>query len=204
MLSAYKAAGLKEGYVLTALNYLEWRRGAERYIRPLQVKGEASVLTDDTYLKALNTLKSKYASEPICAEVYLAQARYAIEKQQQVNALQLCDEAIRLYPGYDRINALKNLREEILAPYLNVYAADQAFPNEEIELRASHKNLDGFTVRIYQAKKLIKEQHYSVIRPEDYRTQDTVFTFKAPELGAYVMRIIPDIRAKRDSESKLM
>ena len=78
----------------------------------------------------------------------------------------------------------------------------QAFPNEEIELRASHKNLDGFTVRIYQAKKLIKEQHYSVIRPEDYRTQDTVFTFKAPELGAYVMRIIPDIRAKRDSESK--
>ena len=202
MLSAYKAAGLKEGYVLTALNYLEWRRGAERYIRPLQAKGEASVLTDDTYLKALNTLKSKYASEPICAEVYLAQARYAIEKQQQVNALQLCDEAIRLYPGYDRINALKNLREEILAPYLNVYAADQAFPNEEIELRASHKNLDGFTVRIYQAKKLIKEQHYSVIRPEDYRTQDTVFTFKAPELGAYIMRIIPDIRAKRDSESK--
>ena len=137
MLSAYKAAGLKEGYVLTALNYLDWRRGAERYIRPLQVKGEASVLTDDTYLKALNTLKSKYASEPICAEVYLAQARYAIEKQQQVNALQLCDEAIRLYPGYDRINALKNLREEILAPYLNVYAADQAFPNEEIELRLS-------------------------------------------------------------------
>ena len=49
---------------------------------------------------------------------------------------------------------------------------------------------------------MIKEQHYSVIRPEDYRTQDTVFTFKAPELGAYVMRIIPDIRAKRDSESK--
>ena len=109
MLSAYKAAGLKEGYVLTALNYLEWRRGAERYIRPLQ-KGEASVLTDDTYLKALNTLKSKYASEPICAEVYLAQARYAIEKQQQVNALQLCDEAIRLYPGYDESSLLNLLK----------------------------------------------------------------------------------------------
>ncbi len=202
MLSAYQTAGLKEGYVLTALNYLEWQRGAERHIRPLQAKGESPVLTDDTYLKALNTLKSKYASEPICAEVYLAQACHAIEEQQQVNALQLCDEAIRLYPGYDRINVLKNLREEILAPHLNVTAADQAFPNEEVELRASHKNLDGFTVRIYQAKKLIKEQHYSVIRPEDYRTRDTVFTFKAPGLGAYVMRIIPDIRAKRDSESK--
>ena len=97
---------------------------------------------------------------------------------------------------------MKNLREEILAPYLNVNASDLAFPNEEIELRVSHKNLDGFTVRLYQAKKLIKEQHYAVLRPKDYQTQDTVFTFKAPELGSYVMRIIPDIRAKRDSESK--
>ena len=61
----------------------------------------------------------------------------------RLNALQLCDEAIRLYPGYRRINALKNLREEILAPYLNVNASDLAFPNEEIELRVSHKNLDG-------------------------------------------------------------
>ena len=116
--------------------------------------------------------------------------------------MQLCDGAIRLYPGYRRINALKNLREEILAPYLNVNASDLAFPNEEIELRVSHKNLDGFTVRLYRAKKLIKEQHYAVLRPKDYQTQDTVFTFKAPELGSYVMRIIPDIRAKRDSESK--
>ena len=65
-----------------------------------------------------------------------------------------------------------------------------------------HKNLDGFTVRLYQAKKLVKEQHYSVLRPKDYRAKDTVFTFKAPDLGTYVMRIIPDIRAKRDSESK--
>ena len=48
--------------------------------------------------------------EPICAEVYLAEARYTIGKQQQLNALQLCDEAIRLYSGYRRINALKNLR----------------------------------------------------------------------------------------------
>lgn len=202
MLSAYKASGLKEGYVLTALNYLEWRRGTDRNIRPLQVKTGLPELTEDTYLKALNTLKSNYASEPICAEVYLAQARYAVEKDQPINAMQLCDEAIRLYPAYRRINVLKNLREDILAPYLNVVATNLAFPNEEIELRASHKNLDGFTVRLYQAKKLIKEQHYSVLRPKDYRTQDTVFTFKAPDLGAYVMRIVPDIRAKRDSESK--
>ena len=201
MIAAYKAADLKEGYILTALNYLEWRRNADRDFVPFKAHEGLLGLTEDTFQTALNTLKSRFASEPVTAEVYLAQARYAIQKQQQVNALQLCDEAIRLYPNYRRINALKNLREDILAPYLNVAAARQAFPNEEIKLNVSHKNLDGFTVRLYQAKKLVKEQHYSLLRPKDYRSQDTVFTFKSPDLGSYVMRIVPDIRAKRDSES---
>ena len=65
-----------------------------------------------------------------------------------------------------------------MSPFLNVTAAATAFPGEEIEIRASHKNLDGFTLRLYQAKKLIKEQHFAVLRPEDYRTQDTVLPLK--------------------------
>lgn len=201
MLAAYKAAGLKEGYVLTALNYLEWKRDANGNAVPLGIlKGRSAATGDNEYPEGLNTLKNEFASEPVCAEVYLAQARYAITKEQQVEALKLCDEAVRLYPNYRRINALKNLREDILEPSLNVRTASQAFPGEEIKLEVSHKNLDGFIVQLFRAKKLVKEQHYSVLRPKDYRTKDTVFTFKAPDLGSYVMRIVPDIRAKRDSE----
>lgn len=88
---AYKAADLKEGYILTALNYLEWRRNADRGFVPFKAQEGRLGLTEDTFLTALNTLKSRFASEPVTAEVYLAQARYAIQKQQQVNALQLCD-----------------------------------------------------------------------------------------------------------------
>ncbi len=91
MIAAYKAAGLKEGYILTTLNYLEWRRNADRYAVPSKIQEGLPGLTEDTFLTALNTLKSKFASEPVSAEVYLAQARYAIEKEQQINALQLCD-----------------------------------------------------------------------------------------------------------------
>lgn len=202
MATAYEASGLKEGYVLTMLNYLEWGRGNDRTLLPIQVRKGMTQWTVNTYSAVLDELESRFKSEPVCAEIYLAQAHYAIEMQRQVDALKLCDEAIRLYPGYRRINALKNLREEILAPSLNVRATSQALPDEEIKLDVSHKNLDGFTVRLFQGKKQIKEQHYSVLRPRDYRTQDTVFTFKSPGLGSYVMRIIPDIRAKRDSESK--
>lgn len=204
MLTSYKAKGDKEGCLLTNLNYLSWKRDSSKSFRePFSVKkGGTYMMTVDPYETGLDALKTEYKSSDLCAEVYLAQANYMIGKEQQTVALQLCDESIRLYPGYRRINALKNLREDILSPSLNVTATATAFPGEEIKIRASHKNLDGFTLRLFQAKKLIKEQHFAVLRPEDYRTQDTVFTFQAPEVGEYVMRIIPDIRAKRDSESK--
>ena len=204
MLTSYKAKGDKEGCLLTNLNYLSWKRDSSKSFRePFSVKkGGTYMMTVDPYETGLDALKTEYKSSDLCAEVYLAQANYMIGKEQQTVALQLCDESIRLYPGYRRINALKNLREDILSPSLNVTAAATAFPGEEIKIRASHKNLEGFTLRLFQAKKLIKEQHFAVLRPEDYRTQDTVFTFQAPEVGEYVMRIIPDIRAKRDSESK--
>ena len=204
MLTSYKAKGDKEGCLLTNLNYLSWKRDSSKSFRePFSVKkGGTYMMTVDPYETGLDALKTEYKSSDLCAEVYLAQANYMIGKEQQTVALQLCDESIRLYPGYRRINALKNLREDILSPSLNVTAVATAFPGEEIKIRASHKNLDGFTLRLFQAKKLIKEQHFAVLRPEDYRTQDTVFTFQAPEVGEYVMRIIPDIRAKRDSESK--
>ena len=204
MLTSYKAKGDKEGCLLTNLNYLSWKRNSSKsFSEPFRVKkGGTYMMTVDPYETGLDALKTEYKSSDLCAEVYLAQANYMIGKEQQTVALQLCDEAIRLYPGYRRINALKNLREDILSPSLNVTAAATAFPAEEIEIRASHKNLDGFTLRLFEAKKLIKEQHFAVLRPKDYRTQDTVFTFQAPEVGAYVMCIVPDIRAKRDSESK--
>lgn len=80
MISAYQAAGLNEGYVLALLNYLQWRRMADQAFRSFQAKNGLIGLTQDPYLAALNELKSKFKSEPICAEVYLAQAQFAIEK----------------------------------------------------------------------------------------------------------------------------
>ena len=96
MISAYQAAGLNEGYVLALLNYLQWRRMADQAFRSFQAKNGLIGLTQDPYLAALNELKSKFKSEPICAEVYLAQAQFAIEKEQPVRDLKLCDEANEL------------------------------------------------------------------------------------------------------------
>ena len=188
---------------MTALSYLEWRRDSDKH--PLSDwRKELSGLTEDTYVTALNELKSRFKSESICAEVYLAQARYAIEKNSK---RQLCSFVMR--PSVYTPVIVELTSEEFARRYPVTVSEcncglQQLSPGEESEIRASHKNLDGFTLRLYQAKKLIKEQHFAVLRPEDYRTQDTVFYIKAPEVGQYVMRIVPDIRARETVKANSM
>lgn len=203
MAAAYKTRDNKDAYVLVMLDYLEWRRNADNAFRPYRAPKGLIGLTQDPYLAGLDKLKADFGSLNICAEVYLAKANHAIEKGQQAAALQLCDEAVSLYPGYKRINALKNLKQDILSPVLNVNASQSVYPGEEVKMQVNHKNLDGFKLQLLQGKKLLSEQHYSLCRPDDYTVKDTTFSFKAPADGKYVMRIIPDIRAKKDSESEL-
>ncbi len=203
MLSAYQKAGMDDGYVLTMLNYLNWKRSSDNTFVLYRAPQKRIGLTQDPYLAGLNKLKTEFESRNICAEVYLAKARYAVDKQQQATALQICEEAIRLYPGYKRINALKNLKQEILNPSLFVRADQVVYPDADVKLMVNHKNIDGFKVELYQSKKKIAEQHYSLVRSQNYQEQDTVFTFKAPAVGSYVMRIVPDAKARENSESKL-
>lgn len=203
MLDACRKANMEDGYILTMLDYLKWRHNTDDTFVTYRAPKKLLGLTQDPYLAGLDKLKGEFKSYDVCAEVYLAKAQYAIEKQQQVMALQICDEAIELYPGYKRINALKNLKQDILNPFLSVRADQVAYPDTDIKLRVNHKNIDGFTVQIYQAKKRIAERHYSLRRPQNYQSQDTVFTMNAPASGTYIMRIVPDAKARENSESKL-
>ncbi|MDD3037103.1 alpha-2-macroglobulin family protein [Bacteroides sp.] len=208
MFSVYQREDDKEGYILTYLSYLKRQR-------PMNEKGIESLAIDEKkgleglaqhpYLAKLNTLIEDYKSFDICAEIYIAEVEYLMGKNQLVMAMQLCDEAIQLYPQYRRVNDLKNLRKSILIPSLAVRTLQVAFPGKEVKIRASHKNIDGFTVRLYLAGKLMSEQQYSVVRPESYCLQDTVFTLKIPEqVGKYRMCIVPDKSEVKDMEQDLM
>lgn len=201
MENAYLKRDDKEGYVLVRLDYLNWKQVSDPAFRPFQAPQGRLGLTQDPYLADLNKMIDEFKSLDICAEVYLAKSRYAREKGQETVALQLCDEAVKLYPRYERINALRNLKKEILSPSLSVSTDEVAYPGQMMTLQVNHKNLSGFTVQVYQDKRLVSKQHYSLTVPENYQMQDTTFRFKAPGLGKYVMRMIPDVPAKRNSES---
>ena len=221
MIAAYRKPGFEDASVLVNLDYLNWRRQTDRTFVAYKAPAGRLGLTQDPYLAALGKLMTEYKSADVCAEVYLAKANYAVEQRQPASALQICDEAIGLYPGYKRIDALKRLKQEILTPELSITSEQTAYPETPLKLNVTHKNLDGFTVRMYRVSlselpaqqgdvddafyrkhcRQISEEHFNLIRPVNYLVEDTTFTLKAPGDGLYLMQIVPDAKVHRRIEN---
>ena len=135
-----------------------------------------------------------------------------------------CDEAITLYPDYKRISALRELKESILQPQLNLTASKATYPGDSLKLRVTHCNLDGFTVNLFHTTLLkeeadmpqinssfykkyarkVKTEHFSLLRPDNYQSADSTYSMLMPrEPGVYVMQIVPDDKKGKTSENYL-
>ncbi len=218
LLSAYRQQEADEALVLVSLDYLRWKQ-VDGLVVPYRTKPGKIGLAQNPYVAELNKLIARYQSKAICAEVYLAKAQYAYENQERVSAVQLCDEALKRYPSYVRINAVKQLKQEILRPCLIVQADCSAYPGEELRLIVNHRNLDGFTVMFYRVNtpdipmpdtniddkfykdktSKLSEKHFALARPSDYQLKDTVFTLLSPAEGCYVMRVVPDAKGEKSN-----
>ena len=68
--------GMEDATVLTMLDYMEWRnREGNVLLRPRAVK-EGGSEAPNQYLHALDRIIKDYAKRDVCAEAYLAKARY--------------------------------------------------------------------------------------------------------------------------------
>ena len=126
-------------------------------------------------------------------------------------ALAMCNEAIRLFPKYYRINNIHNIKEKILLPHLTIYSNALVYPGERVDLNIKHKNLEYFTLEWY----LIDSSNYSesisgedllakstfhssltfdLTPPSDYKSTDTTLTVTAPPLGRYLLRVVADCK----------
>ncbi len=204
MISVYRKTGNEEALVLVSLDYLTWKREGN------------SESTREKYLAELDKLIAQYQLKDVCAEVYLAKAQMW-QNNDQHKALQACEEAIKLYPSYKRINALKQLKQQIQEPDLTVYNERTAYPGSEFTLNLRHRNLDGLTVAFYRLNtgslpsddtvlndayykrntSKVSEQHFDLVRTADYMTADTMLKVKAPVEGCYVIRVVPDEKVER-------
>lgn len=205
-------AGRKDAALLSRMDYLEWQNAQ-------------NLLSFAAYGEQLDSLMSDYADRPLCAEVYLKKARWIYSDSYDphpAEALRLCEEAIKRYADYPRINALKELRERILQPLLQMNTPDEGYPGDSVDMTVSHRLLKGFTLRIYstdyaqcpdledgitqsvlrQHARLLGTTHYD-LRPEDdgihsmedkaYLTSRTTLRMRMPEaLGVFIVQVVPD------------
>ena len=212
LLKTYRKPGDEDALVLTTLDYLKWRKSSDVKFRPYRAPRGLIGLTQDPYVAGLNKLIAEYGSHDICAEVYLAKAQAAVNDNAPVPGLQLCEEAIAKYPRYERINALKNLKEDILRPSLTVGSSQVVYPDDSFALKVNHKNLKGFKVNLYKLNlatmpreqkeitpaylkknaRLLSSVHYALQVPDNYQTADTTFQMHAPGVGLYALEVVPD------------
>ena len=218
MLNTYRKPGDVDALVLTTLDYLNWKKASDVKFRPYRAPKGLIGLTQDPYLAGLNKLIADYGSHDICAEVYLAKARAAVDDNAPAQGLQLCEQAIAKYPGYERINALKNLKADILRPFLTVETPQMVYPEDSLTLKVSHKNLKGFKVNLYKVNlevmprdgeevtpaflkknaRLLSSVHYDLQVPDNYQEANAFFNMKAPGVGLYALQVVPDEKVKSD------
>lgn len=169
----------------------------------------------DSYPQAdeaqLRTWIKEYGDLDVCAEVYLRLAEWMQREDEPAERLALLREGVARYPHYNRINALKNEEKEILASRLS-FSVNEAYPDELIAMKVVHRNLQGFTVKVYRLNlsaespslskvsptnvtkygTLLRQEHFDLPSTPDYRERIDTLNMKPLKAGIYYAVAIPD------------
>ncbi|MBQ8502345.1 MAG: alpha-2-macroglobulin [Bacteroides sp.] len=197
-----KQADMEDAVLLCSLDYLTWSR------------------VDS--LSIFDSLIQQYQHRELCAEVYLKKASLQSQKKWVSQALQTCGEALRCYPAYRRINALKELREQLERSVLVVRIPELFYPGDSLPLSVKYSNLTNFSVKLYRTDfteypeltdgldKSFFDRHTRWLQTTDftlkplpkkglpeeewpYQTNDTLFHLSVPdEPGVYVVQAVTD------------
>ena len=188
MLHIYKVKNMRSAWLLTAL--------------------DAYPQADE---KQLRGWMEEYADLDVCAEVYLRLAERMQQEDEPAKRLALLREGIKRYSNYNRINALKNEESEILSPWLD-FRMEYVYPGEPILLWTQHRNLQGFTMKLYRLSlsaesgdlakvspktvtkygKLVGEEHFGLPATPDYRLRRDTLKMKPLVVGIYYAVAVPD------------
>lgn len=220
MMAAYEGVpGREDAWLLSALDYWDWKTAEGLGVWSAETRETHATALRKEYLQWLDEMIGKYGSRPIGVEAYIRKAgllrgggmkRYA-------DALRVCEEGIARYASEKRVNELKNMRESLLQPALRASAPNLAYPGSEIELKATYRNLEAFTLNIYRtdfcempretvdlSEKDFYKKHATLLastrfslgtweEEKVYLTSDSTFRIKAPDApGVYVWQVVAE------------
>ena len=216
--------GCEEAALLTALDWVKQLRDEAVRKASAQRWREVEQEAGKRYVEQLDSLIQRYGAQEVCAEAYIRKASWLknVRNGSLLDCLQTCEEGLKRYPKYSRINELKRIREEVTEPLLSGTVVSQCYPGDTMRLEVMHRNLKGFTLHLYrtayaevpQLEGVIDEafirQHgrrvatlHRDLKPApkagrpaaewNYMRSDTLFRVPVPdETGVYVLQMVPD------------
>ncbi len=197
--------------------------------------------TDDyeTYLNSLKKIKNENINNPLVTSVMALQAEFlncqqsAISGQQsgrtsvtfnKQSALDICDEATKLFPDSKGAKQCESIRSEILQKELTFSMQNVVLPNKPIKANISYRNLTNPHYRIYKisqdkledfhnkshdeiAKILLRknhivENHIVISDNKDYATHSLSINLPELECGIYYILFSKDDKFS-DKENEL-
>ena len=127
-------------------------------------------------------------------------------------ALALIESVKKQYPDSKFLNNLKTKESSILNPSLVIHYEKQTQSNKPIHLVAEGKNVQNFSLNIYETddvqgflryiydnytypfssvqKKMVRKENFTLNHPKDYKTYSTSFEIKPLPAGIYLVEYV--------------
>lgn len=237
MINTYRhRSGAEDAVVLSTLDYWEWKTANGVDSEPYETHRDRKEQLDKGYRAVLDSLIREYGTREVCAEAYICKVKLLrkLGETYADEALQVCDEGLRRYPAYKRINELRNIRENILQPFLEVSTRESIYPGDSLVLNMSYRNLKGFTLNLYRTdlsevpwmdtgiNKAFYQKHARKLSATHFELgypakrngkqgtslrnlQHKVQNFHVPEeTGVYILQVVPDEATARTEEHFLV
>jgi len=170
---------------------------------------------DSLYLSALNDLKKQYFDNEVVIEVYGEIANYYIEhsyrdknKGYKKIAFDLCNEGIKRFPTYKRIDMLENMMHTITQKSLSISNNQIEKPFTALKIHIStanisslklniykvnasaqeyfsFKQINGNSKRAYRIRTLIETRNLSIKTDINFGTTSTIVNINTGDYGIY-------------------
>jgi len=110
---------------------------------------------DSLYFSALSNLKEQYNDNEAVIEVYGEIANYYLEHSEKINAnrkiaFDLCNEGIKRFPNYRRIEMLENMKHTISQKNLSISNKQVVIPNNALKIKINSTNISSLKLSIYR------------------------------------------------------
>ena len=174
------------------------------------------------YLENLENLKNNNINNPLTALVMALQAEAMYNRQQSMDngqqtlddVLDICDEAMRLFPNSIGAKQCNSIRSEILEKELSISMQNVNVPNKAIPLALTYRNITNPHYRIYKVyqkeleelkgdsdveivmslleKNYIIENHIDIPEEKDYKEHSSLIALPELESGYYFILFSKD------------